>query len=510
MEINRQETTRLLGFVGAAMLVAGYVRYAIEDVWGKFNLGLVIAGAILLLASIVLNFGAIVAFFRGRQGRLGANTAVLSIAVVAILGILNFLGYRHHKRFDLTAEGINSLSEQTIKILGNLPRDVSVIRFETTSSPEGFRFADLMSEFKYAGRRFSYERVDPQEKPEIARQYAVTRAPDTVVASGDRIEHVQTPDEQSVVNAILKVTRDKLKRVCFTEGHGERATSATEGEGLAIAEGKLKNENYETKTINLAGANQSLSDCDVVVVAGPKQSLLPPETAALGKYLEGGGKVMLMLDPETDPQVGDLLKPWNIEVGDDFVLDVSAAGQMFGGGPTAPLVMNYGAHPITQNFGRTMTIFPDSRSVKVGSASGTGVNGTTILSTSEQSWAETELKAVVSPQFDQGKDQKGPVNLGVAASKSVGENKEARLVVIGDSDFATNRANRFQRNGDLFANSINWLAQDEDLISIRPKAAANRTVTMNESQQNMLFWFVVLLMPLAVAGTGGYIWWKRR
>src|SRR5262245_8723871 len=121
MQTNRQEITKLIGFVGAAMLVSGLARYFIQEIWGKFNLALVIAGAVLLLASIILN---IAASFRHRQGKLGANTFVLSVAVIAILGIVNFYGYRHHKRFDLTAEGAHTMSEQTKKILGNLQKDV--------------------------------------------------------------------------------------------------------------------------------------------------------------------------------------------------------------------------------------------------------------------------------------------------------------------------------------------------------------------------------------------------
>jgi ABC-type uncharacterized transport system involved in gliding motility auxiliary subunit len=249
----------------------------------------------------------------------------------------------------------------------------------------------------------------------------------------------------------------------------------------------------------------------VLVIAGPKTSILPPEASMIGQYLDGGGKAMFLLDPDTDPQLDDVLKKWSIQLGKDFVLDVSGVGQMFGGGPGAPLVLSYGSHPIANTFKRnTMTIFPESRSIKVAEGASGGVNAVTLLTTSEQSWGETELKPGVEPKFDEGKDTKGPVSLGAAASKSLGENKEARLIVIGDSDFASNQAFRFQRNGDLFMNSINWLAQDEDLISIRPKAATSRSVTMSAAQQSTFWWLVVIIMPLAVIGFGGYTWWKRR
>ncbi|MGE0885774.1 MAG: Gldg family protein [Blastocatellales bacterium] len=503
MNTNRQEIIKLAGFIGAAMALAGYVRHSIQELWGWFNLSLLIIGLVLLAVSIAFNFGTIVGYFKGRSGRLGANMALLTVAVVGLIIIANFLGYRHHKRFDLTSEGLYTLSDQTKKIISNLQKDVKVIKFDRTDDQ---LLSDQMTEFKYQSNRISYERIDPQERPELARQYGVKSLGETVVAVGDRIERPAQTDEQSLVNAILKVTRDSLKTICFTEGHDEKSLT----EGFSQADARLKGENYQTKTVNLAREKQVPAECAVLVVAGPKTSILPPEAAMIGQYLDGGGKAMFLLDPETDPQLDDILKKWSIQLGKDFVLDVSAVGQMVGGGATTPLVLNYGTHPITENFRRTMTIFPEARSVKVIEGGGSGVNAVTLLTTSEASWGETELKPGVEPKFEEGKDTKGPVTIGAAASKSLGENKEARLVVIGDSDFASNQAFRFQRNGDLFLNSINWLAQDEDLIAIRPKQATNRSVTMSAAQQNTFWWLVVLVMPLGIIGIGAYIWWKRR
>jgi len=510
MNINRQEITKLAGVVGPALALAGYILYSREQVWKWHIIALIAGGLALLLASIVLNFGSIVAFFRGRQGKLGANTVVLSVAVIAIIGVLNFLGYRHHKRFDLTAEGLYTLSDQTKKIVGALQKDVKVIKFDKTDDQQ---LADRMAELKYLSSRISYERVDPQQKPDIARQYAVQKFGETIVAVGERVERPQQTDEQALVNAILKVTRDKLKRVCFTEGHDEKALSGAEGGGYASVEGYLKNENYETKSINLVTSGQVPAECDVLVVAGPKKAFFPQEATMIGKYLDEGGKAFLMLDaepdhPNSDPQLDDVLKVWNIESGKDVVLDASGAGRLIGLGPAAPLTGNFPEHPITKDMKRVAAFFPMSRSVKTGASSKGEVSSTELLKTSENSWAETELKGNEA-KFDEGKDTKGPISLGVAASKKTGD-KEARLVVIGDSDFASNQYIRIMANGDLFFNTVNWLAQDEDLISIRPKSATNRSIVMTEAQQSTFWWLTVLFMPLAAIGAGAYIWWKHR
>jgi ABC-type uncharacterized transport system involved in gliding motility auxiliary subunit len=506
MKLNRKEALNIAGYLGAAFLIAGYVRYSVQELWTKWEIALVTVGGVLLLASIAFNFKTIIGYFRSRGGRLGANTAILTVAVLGIFALVNYLGYRHHKRIDLTTEKLYSLSDQTRKIVSTLDKDVKIITFAKEDDPQ---LRDQMEEFRDLSKRLSYERVDPQVKPEVARQYQITKMGEVVVAAGSRVERPQGTSEQELTNAILKVTRETLKTICFLEGHGEKGLTDSEGDGYSSIDANLKKENYQTKAVSLVTTDKMPSDCAVLVVAGPKKPLLQPESAMIGKYLEGGGKAMFLLDPDTDPQLTEVLKAWNVEVGNNTVIDVSAAGQMFGGGPFAPLVLTFGEHPITKDFARSMTIFPFARSVKPGTATGTGVTPTTLLTTSEASWGETQMKAGGTPQFDAASDLKGPVPLGVAASKASGAG-EARLVVIGDADFAANRAIGFQRNADLFLNSVNWLAQDENLISIRPKSQLNRRVDLSASQQNLLFWLFVLVMPAAVLGTGAYIWWKRR
>ena len=502
MNINRQEISKVAGIIGPALAIAGYILYSREQVWQWYIIALIAIGAAMFLASIAFNFGSILTFFQGRQGKLGANTAVLSIAIIAIIGVFNFIGYRHHKRFDLTTEGIYTLSDQTKKIVGGLQKDVKVIKFIDKDDQQ---LSDLMGEFKYLSTRISYERVDPLQKPEVARQYAVQQMGETIVAVGDRIERPKQADEQAMVNAILKVTRDKLKRLCFTEGHGEKSISVTENNGYALVDGQLKNENYETKTINLATSTEVPAECDVLIVPGPQKSFLPEEAARIGKYLDGGGKAFLLLEPNTDPQLTDVLKAWNIKLDNDTVL----AGPKSGLNKMTPAVINYPDHPITKDLGRAQTFYPETRSVRTGDSTKGDVMTTEILKTLEGAWGETDMKGD-DPKFDEGKDVEGPVSIGIAASKKIGD-KEARLVVIGDSDFAANGPIRvINANGSLFFNSVNWLSQDEDLISIRPKSAANRSLIMTPAQQTTFWWLAVLFMPLAAVGAGAYIWWNRR
>jgi ABC-type uncharacterized transport system involved in gliding motility auxiliary subunit len=504
MKADKQEIFKYAGWLGAALLVGGYLRYLVREEMGRFDQSLLIAGGALVALSLIFNFRAILSLFGRRSTKLGTNTAVLTAAVIAILGVINFLGYRHHKRFDVTSEGLYSLSDQTRKVVSGLKQDVKIIKFDKLDDPN---LRDTMQEFKSLSPKISYDRVDPQEKPQIAKQYEVKSFGETIVSAGSRTEHLTATGEQDLVNAILKVTREKLKNICFVENHNEKSTSASGPEGFSKVSGELKNQNYETKTIDLV-AGEVPPDCEVLVIPGPKKALFPNEAQNISKYLDAGGKALLLIDADTDPQLADLLKSWNITLGSDLALDVSGVGRLFGLGAAAPIAREYGAHPITRDLARAMTVFPSARSVKVADSAKTDITTTDLMKTSAASWAETDLK---NPQaeFNEGKDTKGPISLGVAASKKVGE-KEARLVVIGDSDFASNQFVGQQANGDLFLNSVNWLAQDEDLISIRPKSATNRTLSLTETQKNLIWLLTVIFLPALVIVSGGYIWWKRR
>jgi ABC-type uncharacterized transport system involved in gliding motility auxiliary subunit len=346
-----------------------------------------------------------------------------------------------------------------------------------------------------------------------------------VVAAGTRNENLSGTAEQDITNAILKVSRDSVKTVCFVEGHGERATDSNEPEGYANVTGAIKNEGYQTKSINLVSAGQVPPECSVIIDAGPKQSLFPQESQIIAKYLDGGGKALILLDPEVDPKINDLLQAWNITLGTNVVIDASGVGRMFGTGPAVPLVVSYGANPITRNFAGTMTFFPLARTVSITEKNKPQPDGTELLMTSDRSFTVPNLKQK-EISYDPAKDNAGPLSLGVAAEKKVGAGapqlgvntatgnappaSPPRLVVIGNSSFAANQWSGMQRNGDLFMNTVNWLAQDEDLISIRPKSPTNRRVVLTETQQRELSWLSLILLPGIVIISGAMIWFKRR
>jgi ABC-type uncharacterized transport system involved in gliding motility auxiliary subunit len=267
-----------------------------------------------------------------------------------------------------------------------------------------------------------------------------------------------------------------------------------------------------------------------VIVAGPRIDFFPPEVDALKKYLDKGGKVLLELDPPDkadSPPLTNLIAlahDWGVDVGNNVVVDVSGMGRLIGTDASVPVVATYPSHPITQRF-TFLTAFPLTR--EAAPVSG-GVNGhiaQPFLETGARSWAETDIKSLLSSGqvvLDEAKgDKKGPIVIGAAASAAVASatppkpgddapKPETRVAVIGDSDFAANGGLGIQGNRDLFMNTVGWLSQQENLISIRPKEADDRRITLTATQQNNITWLSLLIIPGFVFGTGVYTWWRRR
>lgn len=509
MKWDRRQWSEMLASVGAACLIAGYLRYSIQ---GEMRLPakiLLVAGGVLLLAGIVLGFGRIVNYFSKRSSQLGTNTVILALAVIALLGILNYLGYKHHKRFDLTTEKFFTLSNQTKNIVRPLKKDVTILRFAKQRDEQ---VDGLMTEYKNLSPHFKFQNVDPQERPEVAKEYGATHLGDVIVASGDRKETLQGSaggvSESDITTAILKVTRNKVKTVCFVTGHGEKSPEDTGADGYAAMAEGLKKDTYNTETINLVEKNGVPSECSVLVIAGATRPFFPQEAQVVATYLDGGGKALIEVDPETDPKLDDIFKAWNVNVGKNVVIDASGVGQLIGTGPEVPLVGNYGDSPITEEMRRQMTYFPIARTVSLADQAKSDPQVVELLKSSPNSFTKPKLEHTV--RFDPRTDMRGPLSLGVAASRSADE-QGGRLVVIGDSDFGTNQVvNGPGADGDLFLNTVDWLAQDENLISIRPKNPTNRSVTLTAGQWTALWWFDLFFLPGIVILAGIVIWWKRR
>src|SRR4051812_5539020 len=516
----------VIGWIGfAAVLAAVGIRfgYPAKDQYATY---FAYAGLVCLLIYILGQWRDIAKMFTRRQARYGTLAGVSILVVLAILIAINYIGAKQNKRWDLTANKQFSLSDQTRNVLQKLdvPLYVTVFAQETNFQP----YKDKLKEYEYASKKVTTDYVDPDKKPAIAAQNQVQAYGTILFKYKDRSERITSDNEQDITTAIIKVVQGTTKKVYFTAGHGEKDAASSDRDGYKSIVDSLTHENYTVDKLVLAQMAAVPDDAAVVVVAGPKTDFFPGEITALKNYLGKQGKLLLELDPPDKADSAPLANlvalahDWGVDVGNDVVVDVSGMGQLIGTSESVPVAATYPSHAITQRF-KFITAYPLARSATPVSG---GVNGHTaqgIVETSPRSWAESDLKSLLSSgkvSFNAASgDKQGPITIAAAVSAAAAAapgaapdapKPETRVVVFGDADFAANSGLGIQGNRDLFMNTVGWLSQQENLISIRPKDADDRRLTMTAAQQTNVTWLSLFIIPGLVFVVGVSAWWRRR
>ncbi len=512
-----------LGLAAAAVFAAATVTYNTVGTFSKEVLALLIVALVLGTLYVIPRLDELTAWLRTRSARQGGNVTLASVAVLGLLVVGNWYTNRHSPQWDLTAAKRFTLSDQTKKILGNLKQDVKVVAFLPSRQEDTFTRGtkDLLQLYARQSPRISVEFVDPEINPGKADQYQITNYPTTLFLMGDRKEESTGVTEQDFTSALVKLTRNEQKKVYFLQGHQERDPDSSQQSGLNSAFSGLKRENYAVEKLSLAQTQKVPDDAAVLVIAGPRVPLLDLERQAVADYLDRGGHVFLMVEPRQDAGLGDLLDRWNVRLDDDVVID---PGSYYGNDPLTVVPAPQAGHRISA--GLPIALFPNARSVTIKSGAGSDFAIAPLLKTTDRSWGETKLPITQDTRLDPGEDIQGPVNLAVAVSKAeptpafspsatptptTDEKKpKGRLVVAGNVEFASNALfGGVQGNRNFFVNSVNWLAEDEDLISIKAEAAPPPIVLTNRSQV-LVFYTSVVFVPMAVLILGAAIWWQRR
>ena len=537
-----------LGWTGVAVVFAALVvRFTLPDrqeLWWW----LAVSGLAMVAVHTLSQWRDILAFFSRRQAREGVMATSGVALALGILVAANYILSRQNVRWDLTAAQQYSLSDQTRRVLEELDAPISVLVFAREAEFPGFR--DRLDEYAYVSSQVSVEYVDVDRSPVRARQYEVQAYGTIVFEYEGRVERTTSNSEQELTNALIKAVEGEERTVYFVQGHGERDPEGDDRDGYRAVRDALGRDNFRVETVVLAQTGEVPADATVMVVAGPSTDLLPAEADLLRDYLDGGGKLLLMLDPpDTEdgppqPNLIALAGEWGIELGTDVVVDASGVGQLLGTDASVPVAATYPPHAITDDF-NLLTAFPLARSVRPIAGGVSGRTGVVVVETGARSWAEADLSQLATGEVtldEDAGDVPGPVPIAAVVSQTIDDPEpapddedggegadgtagsgagdadtdddepplEARLAVFGDSDFASNSAVGIQGNRDLALNTINWLAQQENLIAIRPREPEDRRITLTADQQARVYWLSLLLLPGFIAGAGIYTWWGRR
>ncbi len=477
------------------------------------------SAAVLAVVWAVVARRAIGAWLWRRSTRMGAHSALLVAAFAAVLAMLNLLAFRHDARLDLSQTGAFTLAPQSIKVLESLKQDVKLTAFFVKGSEGGGEttFRDLLDTYRHHSAKIAGEIIDPDTHPLVAKQYGIAQDGTIVVESGGKEVKIRTATEQELTSALIRVSKEDKKRIAILDGHGEPGLTETEAGGLSLAKEALERQGYEVSPLVLAQAGSVVDGTTVLVVADPQKPLLPAEVDAIRKYLAGGGRLLLLLGPNAKTGLETVAAEWGVTFRGDTVID--PISQLFGGDFTTLAIRSYGHHDVVKDFS-LVTYFPLAQSLVFQTAKAADIDYQVLALSSEQSWGETQIVGGKA-RFDHGQDARGPLDLAAAVSPkrtptapdgpAEQPNPPAwRAVVAGNARFATNRFFNASGNGDLFSAAVNWLAEEHDLIAIRPKQAPSNLLLLTAGQHRVVFWIPVLLVPGAVAAVGMVVWRRRR
>ncbi|MPZ15272.1 MAG: hypothetical protein GEU73_12755 [Chloroflexi bacterium] len=456
-----------------------------------------------------------------REAVYGSNAVALSVAFIGILVVLNFAANRLYQRWDLTAQRDFSLSEATLTTINALPQPVHAMAFFSGGLADRQQAQDLLKEYEVrSGGKLTWEIFDTQAQPGIAATHGVTVDGTIQFRMGDQMKDTITPDESHMTTALIKLVNPTPVKVYYITGHGEVDLDKTEEEGYSELKTRIQADNFVVEELNLLAAGQVPEDAAAVIIAGAKSPYQEAELQAISTYLDGKGRLVLLVDPlRAESNVGGILSRWDLTLGNGLAVDPVSGLQQ---DPTVLIVGNYGLHRIVQNL--PVTVMPVATSIQIPELIKVGVDISGLTLTADtRSWLESDTSTI---RFDEGSDKKGPLTLGVAVEEvenpqpqeetlpgfeDPNKRVKNRAVILGSSEMAINAfIGQGFGNDDLFLNSLNWVVGTDQLITTRPVIEERRTLALTAPQANFVFYSSAIFLPLLLLGAGTVVWWMRR
>ncbi len=527
---------KYLFIISPVLILVSLFNYYLSGKFGLLSLITLIVGLGGGIIFFVLYYDEVVKKITRRKVKYGINSAIITVVVLALVVIVYLVTIDRNKKFDLTASKRFTLSGQTQKVLSRLEGPVNAYAFYSKQMDKR-SLSDLLGQYHYLYKDFNFEMIDPDLNPGIVEKMGVKEYGELLVKYSGKTEKAKSANEEGITNALIKLSQVSVKKVYFIKGHGEKSVEDYGNNGYDRISQAIKAENFEVDQILLLRAENVPDDCAVLVAAGPKSDYEQHEIDLIEKYMQSGGRVFFLLDPDEGQNhlnnVALLLEKYGLLLGNDVIIDPMS--RVLSGDYFMPVISEYTYSPITKNFSLA-TFLKVVRSIGVKDSPGENIMTRIVARTGDSSWAETNVSDLFQKQkakFDEGVDQKGPVSVMAYATvtlkdeksgaesqnESEGENsaaqdenktKEAIVLAVGDSDFISNSMYQTQGNKDLFLNSLNYLADRGDLISVRPKQQESVYLTMTAKQGRTAFLITILLIPLFVIAIGIFITVQRR
>lgn len=518
----------LLGMFVAA-ITTGITTYLFSHeplVW-RISLGVTV---VLCLGYVWIEWKNLLRVISKRTSLYGLNSIFMAIIFLAIVVFVNRIAINYDMKIDLTKNKLHSLSEQSIKIIKGLDTEIKLRAF-ITAEQEGV-FNNIFEKYAYYNKeKVKKEFIDVHRQPLVAQKHNIKRPGTIIIESGTRSEKVENLSgpgdpklEHKITNAILQALKGGKKKIYFITGHGERLISDTKRTGYSQIKEVLTSGRYEVEELLLADKKEIPKDTELLVIAAPKSNFMEHERKMLSDFLlKRGGNALIMVEPNSTKTLQPLLKKFGVKWGHmKLVAETNVLNRLTGANPLTPIVMQYDRnHDITRPINQP-TMFAIASPVEKAEKAPEGIVVTSIFSTTNKSFEVQYKEGQI--QIRQNKDRRGPHSLAVAVTGTAGKKEEIkkkekedkpeenkfRLVVVGDSDFASNGLRNNMMNADLFQNMLSWLSEEEELIAIRPKELGLSKFEITEQKFKVINIASVAIAPLIMLLSALAVWFIRK
>jgi len=429
--------------------------------------------------------------------------------VVLFLSLVGMLGYatkRFHFERDVTQSARNQLTEGSAKVVKGLKGPVNITAFvENDDAERKKRIYEFVARYQRSKPDLRLTFVNSTKEPKRAQEAGIRKDGELVVEFEKRSENlVPAYTERDLTNLLVRLARSRSRAVMYLDGHGERSLIGEKNHDLGEFGHQLATKGFKLANPDLTIAQEVPRNGAMLVIAGPQVDVSEAEVKKIMNYVAAGGNLLWLIDQESLHGLQPLAEYLGLTLTPGIAVDPTSTQNNID--PKTVIGRQYTEHPITKEFS-LLTVFPEARQIEVHDTNGDW-KVTRLVSVAQNGWIETG-KLDTKIEFDNKRDIPGPVNIAVAMERKA-ERINQRVVVVGNGSFL---ANTFIANGGNLAlgvNMVNWLAGDDNLISIQPNLMKDTTVTYSKVQGALIFGGFILLLPIVFLVAGIVIWRKRR
>lgn len=433
------------------------------------------------------------------------NSLLFYLLLALVVGLTGWLSSHHTAAWDLSADGRNSLTTASQTVLSRLQEPLHITSFAPESAELRNRISEIIERYRRYRSDISFTFVNPDKQPELVRQLGIQAMGELRLEYQGRAENLKTISEDAISNTIQHLMLGGERWVGVVQGHGERNTDGRANHDLGGFGNELRRKGYKLQNINLSATVEIPHNISLLIIASPQVAYLQQEVDKVLDYVESGGNLLWLLEPEADQGLGRLKSKIGLKVLPGTIVDANAASYSLQD-PTMAIVSNYPKHPATTSFS-LVTLYPHAAALLAMDES--GWESTPLLTTLAGSWNETnELTGNISRNQEMG-EKAGPLDIGIVFTREQKGSKQS-VMVIGDGDFLSNSFLGNGGNLDLGVNIIRWLSSDTQLLDIPARTAPDLRLDLTTTQSSIIGLGFLAVLPLLFISVGVTIWWRRR